>query len=60
MLRKTARMTSREIQTPPLVKPVVYKIFDNIGENIYTGMAGRGNVHDRIKDHLPGKRATLF
>jgi len=53
-------MTSREIQTPPLVKPVVYKIFDNIGENIYTGMAGRGNVHDRIKDHLPGKRATLF
>ena len=35
-------------------KPVVYKIENAKGENIYTGVAKRGRVGDRLKEHLPG------
>jgi len=35
-------------------KPVIYKIINSKGENIYTGSAKKGQVADRIKDHLPG------
>lgn len=34
-------------------KPVVYIIEDNKGNNIYTGVAKRGRVEERIKEHLP-------
>ena len=35
-------------------KPVVYKIEDNQGNNLYTGVAKRGRVEERLKEHLPG------
>ena len=35
-------------------KPVVYKILDDKGNNLYTGSAKRGRVKDRLKEHLPG------
>ena len=35
-------------------KPVVYKIRNARGENIYTGSAIRGRVEDRLREHLPG------
>lgn len=35
-------------------KPVVYKIEDNKGKNLYTGVAKRGRVEARLKEHLPG------
>jgi len=35
-------------------KPVVYKIEDSKGNNIYTGIAKRGRVGGRLKEHLPG------
>lgn len=35
-------------------KPVVYTIEDNKGKNLYTGVAKRGRVEDRLKEHLPG------
>ena len=35
-------------------KPVVYIIQDNEGEFLYIGMAKRGRVVARLKEHLPG------
>ena len=59
MSKKTVRMSNQSIERLPQDKPVVYKIRDNKGENIYTGVAKRGNVQDRIKDHLPGQRDAV-
>jgi predicted GIY-YIG superfamily endonuclease len=35
-------------------KPVVYDIQDKKGNTLYTGIAKRGRVEDRLKEHLPG------
>lgn len=35
-------------------KPVVYHIEDNKGKTLYTGVAKKGRVEDRLKEHLPG------
>ena len=51
--RKTVKMTEAGIEKLPDNKPVVYRILDRENDNIYTGIAGRGNVQERIKDHLP-------
>ena len=51
---KTADFTSEGIESLAQDKPVVDKIFDRRGINIYTGSAKRGRVADRIKEHLPG------
>jgi excinuclease UvrABC nuclease subunit len=59
MSKKTVRMTNQGIDKLPQDKPVVYKILDNKGDNIYTGVAKRGNVQDRLTDHLPGHRDAI-
>lgn len=59
MARKTVRLNNDGIQSLPEKNPVVYKILDRKGENIYTGMAKKGNVQDRLKDHLPGHRDAV-
>ena len=40
-------------------KPVVYKIEDVKGANIYTGSAKKGRVEDRLKEHLPGGKDPI-
>lgn len=40
-------------------KPVVYKIENSKGENIYTGVAKRGRVEERLKEHLPGAKDPI-
>ena len=35
-------------------KPVLYDIEDKNGKTLYTGVAKRGRVEDRLKEHLPG------
>jgi len=35
-------------------KPVVYNIENKNGKTLYTGVAKRGRVEDRLKEHLPG------
>lgn len=40
-------------------KPVVYKIVDKKGKNLYTGVAKRGRVGERLKEHLPGARDPI-
>lgn len=52
--KKTSDFNPEAIEDLAQDKPVVYKIFNQKGENIYTGSAKRGRVPDRIKDHLRG------
>lgn len=59
MSKKTAKLTNEGINNLPNDKPVVYKIINKGGDNIYTGVAGKGNVRDRIKDHMPGHSDTI-
>lgn len=40
-------------------KPVVYQLQNNKGENIYTGVAKRGRIEDRLKEHLPGQKDAI-
>ncbi|MCL5075725.1 MAG: GIY-YIG nuclease family protein [Chloroflexi bacterium] len=42
------------LEKAPKGKPVVYKIKNSDGNNIYTGSAKRGRVTERLKEHLPG------
>jgi len=51
--RKTAKLTKEGIQSLPKDKPVVYRILDRNDRNIYTGVAKRGRVAERLSDHLP-------
>jgi excinuclease UvrABC nuclease subunit len=59
MGKKTVRLNTDMINSLPNDKPVVYKVRNKQGENIYTGIAGKGNVHDRLKQHLPGQRDAI-
>ncbi len=54
MTKKTVKATEEGIEKLPADKPIVYKITNEQGKNIYTGTAKRGNVQQRLKDHLPG------
>ncbi len=51
---KTVGFNEEGIVNAPKDKPVVYEILNNNNENIYTGVAKRGRVHERLKEHLPG------
>jgi excinuclease UvrABC nuclease subunit len=53
MGKKSADLKPEAIETLAQDKPVVYRVLNRRGENIYTGSAKRGQVADRIKDHLP-------
>ena|SRR3972149_5624267 len=52
--KKTSEFTNEGIESLAKNKPVVYKIDNNKGEIIYTGIAKRDSVKDRLKEHLPG------
>ncbi|MCH7480357.1 MAG: GIY-YIG nuclease family protein [Chloroflexi bacterium] len=57
--RKNTNMNPDDIQELANDKPVVYKILNNAGKNIYTGSAKRGRVEDRIKEHLLGGKDPI-
>jgi len=50
--RKTSPFTSEGIESLAKNRPIVYKIEDNKGNNLYTGVAKRGRVEERLKEHL--------
>ncbi len=52
--RKSGSFTQEGIESLSKDKPVVYKIENSKGKNIYTGIAKRGRVEERLKEHLPG------
>jgi hypothetical protein len=45
---------NKDIESLAKDKPIVYKINDEKGKNLYTGVAKRGRVEERLKEHLPG------
>ena len=47
---KTVKFTKEGIANLPKEKPIVYKIKNQTGENIYTGVAKRGRVQDMFRD----------
>lgn len=50
--RKSGKFSKEGIENLAKDKPVVYKIENKKGENIYTGIAKRGRVEERLKEHL--------
>ena len=52
-VQKTVKLTKEGIDRLPNDKPVVYKIMNEQGKNIYTGVAKRGRIEDRLAEHLP-------
>ena len=54
MGKKQARFNKEAIDGLAKDKPVVYKIKNDAGTNIYTGVALRGRVAARLKEHLAG------
>ena len=56
MAKKTVPMTKSGVSKLPNDKPAVYKIKSDGGTNNYTGIAKRGNVQERVGDHLKGAK----
>ena len=57
--RKSGQFSEEGIESLAKNKPIVYKIEDDSGTNIYTGVAKRGRVEDRLKEHLPGGKDPI-
>lgn len=57
--KKSGKFDSSGIERLAKDKPVVYKIENSKGENIYTGVAKRGRVEARLKEHLPGAQDAI-
>lgn len=53
MAKKTVNFNQSRIENLPNDKPVVYKILTDNSSNNYTGIAKKGRVQDRLKEHLP-------
>jgi predicted GIY-YIG superfamily endonuclease len=51
--KKSADFNKDGIESLAKDKPVVYKILNDNGDNLYTGVAKRGRVEERLKEHLP-------
>jgi len=61
----TKKFTNKNIENIQKNKPIIYKIKNSKGTNIYTGTAKYGRVIDRLKEHLsegpdPIKGAKYF
>lgn len=54
MAKKTVPFNQKGIEKLPDNKPIVYKILTDGGKTNYTGIAQRGRVQDRLREHLPG------
>ena len=52
--KKSGDFTRKGIESLAQDKPAVYKILNRKGDSLYTGIAKRGRVADRLKEHLPG------
>lgn len=57
--KKSGKFDSSGIEGLARNKPVVYQIENSKGENIYTGVAKRGRVEERLKEHLPGAKDPI-
>jgi hypothetical protein len=55
----TQKFTKENIAKVPQDKAIIYKIKSRGGENLYTGIAGRGCGRDRLLEHKELKRETI-
>lgn len=56
---RTKSFTKTNIQNVPDNKAIVYKIKNEAGKNLYTGIAGRGRVQDRLLEHKQIKKESV-
>ena len=54
MARKTVPFNKKGIERLPANKPAIYKIRTASGKTNYAGVAKRGRVQERLREHLPG------
>lgn len=62
MGKKTVNYNKAGISKLSNDKPALYRIKTGSGNDNYAGVAGRGNVRDRIADHLgeiPGSKVEI-
>lgn len=57
--KKSGGFNKEGIKSLAKNKPVVYQIENSKGDNIYTGVAKRGRVGERLKEHLPGAKDAI-
>lgn len=53
------KFTKTNIENVPKDKAIVYKLRNAAGKNLYTGIAGRGRVQDRLLEHKELKREKI-
>ena len=56
---RTQKFTKENIVKVPQDKAVIYKIKDGGGENLYTGIAGRGRSQERLLEHKEIKKEKI-
>ena len=56
---RTQQFTKTNIEKVPENKAIIYKIKNSGGENLYTGVAGRGRTQDRLSEHKELKNEKI-
>lgn len=56
---RTQKFTKENIAKVPQDKAIVYKIRSRDGENLYTGIAGRGRSQERLVEHKDIKKEKI-
>lgn len=56
---RTQKFTNNNILKVPKNKAIVYKIKNVKGDNLYTGIAGRGRVQKRLMEHKKLKKEII-
>lgn len=55
----TQKFTKENITKVPQEKAIIYKIKSREGENLYTGIAGRGRSQERLLEHKEIKKEKI-
>lgn len=56
---RTQKFTKANIAKVPENKAIIYKIKSRTGENLYTGIAGRGRPQGRLVEHKDIKKEHI-
>lgn len=56
---RTQKFTKANIANVPQNKAIIYKIKSKDGENLYTGIAGRGRPQERLLEHKEIKKEII-
>ena len=57
--KNTQKFTKTNINKMPENKAIIYKIKNSKGENLYTGIAGRGRSQERLLEHKEIKKEKI-